>query len=137
MVSSFSKRNWITVVPLTSLHILIIHETTDKDFEKTALKWLSLVLWKRGWGEKRMAWTEKNIGRVRLAVLHSPNCSIRLRASNLNLSQTSSVQSFIHTRWWCARNCWKEITMCSLHLQQYDFFASVESHFYLNGFVNK
>lgn len=84
---------------------------------------LSCVMKKR-MGEKRMAWTEKNIERVTLAVLHSPNCSIRLRPSNLNLSQTSSLQSFIHTiqdvdapeivgkrlKTWCANHVLCEIS---------------------------
>ena len=44
---------------------------------------------KRRTGGNRTARTPENIDRVRVAALQSPNRSVRLRASNLNLSQTT------------------------------------------------
>lgn len=119
-----------------------------KNFKETGS-----VMKKRRGGD-RTARTPENVERVRLAALQSPNRSVRLRAANLNLSQTTVrriLKVDLHFHPYKMVICQQLLPgdhnqrkmFCERMSSVLDdnenvvLFTSDEAHFHLDGFVNK
>ena len=109
---------------------------------------------KRRTGGNRTVRTPENIDRVRDAALRSPNRSVRLRASNLNLSQSTVrrilkedlkfhpyklviTQQLLEGDYNQRKLFCEQMQLVFNDNDNITLFTSDEAHFHLNGFVNR